>query len=72
MLVPKNHVETSFLVKKGNLFLDSGSGSGADGKNIFCHKTLSLNLPNVEFDFDVTVDIMQVLTDTSMLNLMLK
>ena len=37
-----------------------------------CHKTLSLNLPNVELDFDVTVDIMQVLTDISKINLMLK
>ena len=31
-----------------------------------------MNLPNVEFDCDVTVDIMQVLTDTSKSNLMLK
>ena len=36
------------------------------------HKTLSLNLPNVKFDFNVTVEIMQVLTDTSNSNSMLK
>ena len=46
------------------------SGRHWNPKN--CHNTLSLNLPNVEFDFDVTVDIMQVLTDTLKSNLMLK
>ena len=33
---------------------------------------LSLKVPNVEFDFDVSVDGIQLQTDTSKLNSMLK
>ena len=33
---------------------------------------LSLKVPNVKFDFDVSVDSIQVQTDTSKSNLMLK
>ena len=49
-----------------------GSSFRGPGFNADRHKTLSLNLPNVEFNFDVTVDIIQVLTDTSKSNLMVK
>ena len=34
-------------------------------RNMICHKTLSLKMPNVEFDLSVSVDKMQLLTHTS-------
>ena len=33
------------------------------------HKTLSLKIPNVEFDFDVSDCMMQVVTDTSKISM---
>ena len=37
--------------------------------SISCHKTLSLKIPNVEFDFDVSDCMMQVVTDTSKISM---
>ena len=39
-------------------FLNQTNKAQLGKVNILRHKTLSLNLPNVEFNLDVTVDIM--------------
>ena len=40
--------------------------------NLNRHEILSLKVPNMEFDFDVSVDSIQLQTDTLKPNLMLK